>query len=109
MADACVYLMNLPDAQFIPMLGQDRNDGLPPLINVGCGEDLTIRELAETIKEVVGFTGNLAFDTSKPDGTLRKLMNVDRLANLGWSAGTPLKQGLADAYREYLGRAIEHH
>ena len=105
MADACVFLMKLPDAQYIPLLGQDRNDGLPPLMNIGVGHDLTIRELAETIKEVVGYTGMIVFDSSKPDGTLRKLQNVDRIANLGWHAGTTLEQGLTDTYRGYLDSA----
>src|SRR5574340_1490816 len=73
MADACVHLMNLPDAQFVSLLGQDRNDGLPPLINIGVGHDLSIRELAETVKDVVGYQGAIEFDTSKPDGTPRKL------------------------------------
>ena len=69
MADACVYLMNLPDEQFVPLLGQDRNDGLAPLVNIGVGEDLTIRELAETVKSVVGYAGEIVFDATKPDGT----------------------------------------
>ena len=63
MADACVYLMNLPDEQFVPLLGQDRNDGLAPLMNIGVGHDLTIRELAETVKDVVGYPGAIEFDS----------------------------------------------
>jgi len=101
MADACVYLMNLPDAQFVPLLGQDRNDGLAPLMNIGVGEDLTIRELAETVKDVVGYTGVIEFDTSKPDGTPRKLMNVGRLNAMGWSAHTAMHNGLDAAYRDF--------
>jgi len=101
MADACVYLMNLPDEQFVPLLGQDRNDGLPPLMNIGVGHDLTIRELAETLKGVVGFQGVIEFDSSKPDGTPRKLMDVGRLNALGWQAATCLKEGLAFAYRDF--------
>lgn len=102
MADACVYLMNLPDAQFVPLLGQDRNNGLPPLMNIGVGHDLTIRELAETVKDVVGYTGALEFDTSKPDGTPRKLMDVGRLHGMGWSAPTTFKDGLNKAYRNFV-------
>ncbi|KVW95680.1 GDP-L-fucose synthase family protein [Thiobacillus denitrificans] len=102
MADACVYLMNLPDAQFVPLLGQDRNDGLPPLMNIGVGDDLSIRELAETVKEVVGFEGEIEFDTSKPDGTPRKLMDVGRLNAMGWTASTPMKNGLAVAYSDFI-------
>ena len=102
MADACVYLMNLPDEQFIPLLGQDRNDGLPPLVNIGVGHDLTIRELAETVKEVVGYTGEIVFDASKPDGTPRKLMDVGRLNAMGWREKTGLRDGLGIAYTEFM-------
>ena len=80
MADACVHLMNLPDDQFKPLLAADRNDGLPPLVNIGVGEDVTIRELAETVKAAVGYAGTIAFDAGKPDGTPRKLMDVSRHA-----------------------------
>jgi GDP-L-fucose synthase len=104
MADACVYLMNLPDAQFVPLLGQDRNDGLPPLMNIGVGHDLTIRELAETVKDVVGYAGTLEFDASKPDGTSRKLMDVSRLNAMGWTARTTIENGLAVAYRDFMAR-----
>ena len=102
MADACVYLMNLPDAQFVPLLGQDRNDGLPPLMNIGVGHDLTIRELAETVAAAVGYQGALEFDVSKPDGTPRKLMDAGRLNAMGWKATTDMQSGLAMAYRDFL-------
>lgn len=104
MADACVFLMNLPDEQFRQLLAADRNDGLPPVINIGAGEDVTIKELAETVKQVVGYMGEIVFDTSKPDGTPRKLMDVTRLNNLRWRASTALKTGLAEAYRDFAGR-----
>jgi len=104
MADACVYLMNLLDAQFVPLLGQDRNDGLPPLMNIGVGEDLTIRELAEIVASVVGFEGELVFDTSKPDGTPRKLLDVGRLNALGWKADTTMQDGLAKAYQDFIAK-----
>ncbi|MHB1144132.1 MAG: GDP-L-fucose synthase family protein [Thiobacillus sp.] len=103
MADACVYLMNLPDEQFVPLLGQDRNDGLPPLMNIGVGHDLSIRELAETVKAVVGYQGAIEFDTGKPDGTPRKLMDVGRLNGMGWHARTSMESGLAAAYADFLG------
>jgi len=102
MADACVYLMNLPDDKFVPLLGQERNDGLPPLMNIGVGHDLTIRELAETVKDVVGYEGTLEFDATKPDGTPRKLMDVGRLNAMGWKATTGMREGLATAYRDFL-------
>jgi GDP-L-fucose synthase len=102
MADACVHLMNLPDEQFKPLLAADRNDGLPPLVNIGVGHDLTIRELAETVKSVVGYEGEIEFDASKPDGTPRKLMDVGRLNAMGWKAGTTMQNGLAAAYRDFM-------
>jgi GDP-L-fucose synthase len=100
MADACVYLLEQPDGKLQSLF----NDTQPPLINIGSGEDLTIRELAELVKEVVSFGGSLAFDTSKPDGTMRKLMDVSRLNALGWQSRTGLKQGIALAYQDMLER-----
>jgi GDP-L-fucose synthase len=100
MADACVFLMNLPDDEFIQLLwpaGSPRESvksGLAPLINIGTGVDLTIRELAECVREVVGYEGAIVFDTSKPDGTPRKLLDTSRLSTLGWSAGFSLIEGL---------------
>lgn len=97
MAQACVHVMNLsPDvfkANTQPMLSH---------INVGTGIDCTIRQLAETIAKVSGFAGKLVFDASKPDGAPRKLMDVTRLACLGWKASISLEDGLRDAYRWYL-------
>ena len=84
LADACVHLM------------ERGYDGT--LLNVGTGEDVTIRELAETVKSVVGFEGRIVFDSSKPDGTPRKLLDVSRLAALGWRARTPLRDGIRMAY-----------
>jgi GDP-L-fucose synthase len=102
MADACVHLMNLPEALFVPLLGQDRNDGLPPLVNIGVGDDLTIRELAEIVKQVTGYQGEITFDAAKPDGTPRKLLDVTRLRNLGWTARTTLATGLEGAYLDFI-------
>ncbi|HMM68505.1 MAG TPA: GDP-L-fucose synthase [Dokdonella sp.] len=102
MADACVYLMNLPDDKFVPLLGQDRNDGLAPLLNIGVGHDLSIRELAETVAATVGYQGKLEFDATKPDGTPRKLMDVGRLNAMGWKAKTDMRSGLETAYRDFL-------
>ena len=107
MADACVYLMSLPDEQFVPLLGQDRNDGLAPLINIGVGHDLTIRELAEQIKKVVGYTGEIRFDPRQPDGTPRKLMDVTRLNAMGWRATTSLEAGLAVAFENFLSQITD--
>ena len=101
MANASVFLMNLPDEKYLPLLGSDESvtDRFePPLINIGTGEDITIRELAETIRDVIGYQGEMVFDPGKPDGTPRKLMDVTRLSSIGWRASTPLKEGLALAY-----------
>lgn len=102
MADACIYLMQLPDEQFQTLLAAERNNGLPPLINIGVGEDLTIVELAKLIATTVGYAGSIIYDTSMPDGTMRKLMDVSRLTTLGWRARVSLCDGLASAYSDYL-------
>jgi len=107
MADACVYLMNLPDSTFDTLLGSDEATTgvfMPPLINIGVGEDQTIGELAKTVKEAVGCRSDIVYDRSKPDGTPRKLMDVSRLNMLGWRAQTSLEAGLANAYQDYLAR-----
>lgn len=90
LADACIFLMNLDDARYNSLLTEDE----PPLVNIGTGEDVTIRELAELVAKVLGFKGKLIFDTSKPDGTPRKLMDVARLHNLGWHHRTSLEEGI---------------
>jgi GDP-L-fucose synthase len=104
MADACVYLMNLETERYRPMLAATRNDGLPPVVNVGVGTDLTIAELAEQISRIVGFEGRIRFDPTKPDGTPRKLLDSGRLQALGWSATTDLQHGLILAYNDFLAR-----
>jgi GDP-L-fucose synthase len=90
LADACVYLM------------EQGYDG--PLVNIGTGTDVTIRELAATVVDVVGFPGELSFDATKPDGTPRKLMDVSRLNGLGWTATVKLRDGIALAYQDFLSR-----
>ena len=101
MAEACSFVMNLNDEQFKPILAADRNDGLPPLLNLGSGNDLTIAELANLIKEVVGFEGEIVLDNTKPDGTMRKLMDSARLNQLGWGVKMQLKDGLISAYQDF--------
>ncbi|MBD2859392.1 GDP-L-fucose synthase [Spongiibacter sp. KMU-158] len=102
MAAASVHVMNLPletyQANTQPMLSH---------VNVGTGVDCTIRELAETMKEVVGFEGELVFDETKPDGTPRKLMDVSRLNEMGWIASVSLVEGLSDTYTWYLTSKCE--
>ncbi|MFE9252773.1 GDP-L-fucose synthase family protein [Streptomyces sp. NPDC007088] len=87
LADACALLLR-------------SYDGAEP-VNVGCGSDLTIRELAETVKDVTGYTGSIGWDTSKPDGTPRKLLDISRLASLGWKPRVPLREGIARTYEAW--------
>jgi GDP-L-fucose synthase len=127
MADACVYLMNLPDAQFNTLLGsgakrlpspastinslssergragegEATQDFMPPLVNIGVGHDLSIKELAETVQSVIGYTGEIVFDASKPDGTPRKLMDVSRLHGMGWAPAITFHEGLRLAYADF--------
>jgi GDP-L-fucose synthase len=96
MAAACVHVMELD-----PSVYRDHTQARLSHINVGTGKDCTIRELAETIAKVTGFTGRLTFDSSKPDGTPRKLLDVSRLRALGWEATIDLEAGLRDAYHWY--------
>jgi GDP-L-fucose synthase len=96
MADACVALLRLEEAKFVEAIG-----AYPPLVNIGAGEDLSIKELAELVCELVGFKGRLAFDGSKPDGTPRKLLDTDRMDRLGWRARIGLREGIAMAYEDY--------
>ena len=102
MADACIFLLNMSDNDLASILSPDAS--VPPLINIGCGEDLTIRELAELVAGVIGFNGNLSFDTSKPDGTMRKVMDVSRIRNLGWKPEMALEAGIALAYQDMRSR-----
>lgn len=108
MADACVYLMNLPDAQYQSLLGSDEfatGKFEPPLVNIGYGSDITIKELAETVGKVIGYSGKIVFDTTKPDGTMRKLMDVSLLSKIGWKASTTINKGLAIAYADFLSKS----
>ena len=95
LAAACIHLLNLDELKFQSLLTEE----FPPLINIGTGEDVTIRELAETVARVLGFEGNLVFDPGKPDGTPRKLMDVTRLHALGWRHVTTLEQGIAQTWQ----------
>ncbi|VTU19040.1 GDP-L-fucose synthase family protein [Variovorax sp. PBL-E5] len=99
--DAIAFLLALPDPQFTHLTRPEQ----APLINIGVGEDVTIREVAERIRATVGYRGELAFDASKPDGTPRKLLDVSRMSELGWKASTDLDTGLRAAYAAYL----QHH
>jgi GDP-L-fucose synthase len=98
-ADACIFLMNLPDDRLMTITSSDQTW---PTINIGCGEDLTIRELSALIAEVVGFKNHLLFDHSKPEGTPRKLLDISRLRAMGWTPRVSLREGLALAYETFL-------
>ncbi len=99
MAAACVHIMNLPQAQY-----QAHTSPMQSHLNVGSGQDLTIAELALTVQTVVGYSGSIHFDTSKPDGTPRKLMDSSRLRTLGWQPNVALAEGLRRAYADFLER-----
>ena len=110
MADACVFLMELDDQRFSAALGSDESvTGRfePPLVNIGSGSDITIAELASLVGRVVGFNGEIRFDTTKPDGTPRKLMDVALLNGLGWKSTTSLETGLEAAYSDFLSTSRE--
>jgi GDP-L-fucose synthase len=89
-ADACVFVL--------------KNYSNPQFINIGCGQDISIAEFARTVAEVTGYKGQIVFDTSKPDGTPRKVLDVSRLHKLGWTARTPLREGLMRAYEDFRQR-----
>ncbi|MFI4912708.1 MAG: GDP-L-fucose synthase family protein [Sedimentisphaeraceae bacterium JB056] len=99
LARACVHLLNLDEAAYSKYVG---HEDVAPLINIGCGEDQTIKELAELVKKVVGFEGKLEWDTTKPDGTPRKLLDVSRLFSLGWKPEVKLEEGIERAYKDFL-------
>jgi GDP-L-fucose synthase len=108
MADACVFLMSLPEAALASLLTSQE----PPLINVGTNEDLTIREIAELVCQALDYECELVFDLSKPDGTPRKLMDSSKINRLGWKATTPLREGIRLAYEAAAAmlqvRAVAH-
>lgn len=92
LADACLFLLEKYDS--------------PEIVNIGCGEDVTIRELAETVCRVIGFQGELVFDTSKPDGTPRKLLDMTKLFDLGWRPKIGLSDGIGHAYESFLQKTV---
>jgi GDP-L-fucose synthase len=97
MAAACLYLLGLPDPTYTDLVKNLK----PCLINIGMGRDITIRELAELVKEIVGFAGEIVFDTAKPDGTPQKLLDISRMDKLGWKAEISLREGIAGTYDWY--------
>jgi len=99
LAQACCFLMDLDEERFGSLLSEEE----PPLINIGTGEDVTVRELAEMVAKVVGFEGTLVFDTAKPDGTPRKLLDVRRLHRLGWRHSVELEDGIRRTWEAVRG------
>jgi GDP-L-fucose synthase len=99
MADGCVFVMELDEGTLV---GELCSYPKPNFVNLGTGVEVTIRELAERVRDVVGFQGKLLFDRSRPDGTSRKLLDVARVAALGWTATTGLQEGLEKTYRWFL-------
>ena len=120
LGDAAVFLMDLADRKFATLLGtgstglDSRSNGSapssitpqfsPPLINIGVGKEISIKELALLVRDVVGYTGKLFWDSTKPDGTPRKLLDVDKITELGWTYRTSLKDGIKKVYKEYKQR-----
>lgn len=102
LARACVFLMDLPDAEYDALLGADA----APLLNIGSGRDQTIAELAHMVRDVVGFSGEIVWDADKPDGTLRKLLDVTRMQALGWKPTLGLHEGLKQTYQDFLRRGL---
>lgn len=98
-ADACIFLLSLPEEQFRSLLL-----GRAPIINVGCGFDLTVRDVAELLADVIGYQGILTFDPSRPDGTPRKLLDTTLLQSLGWKPTITLREGLQHTYEEFVQR-----
>lgn len=106
MANACTHLLNLDDDKYNSLLSSERNDGIPPIVNVGTGKDISIGKLAEIIAEIIGFEGEVKFDTSKPDGTMKKLLDTSRLNSLGYTASIDLYEGLTTTYKHFLSETI---
>jgi len=98
LANACVFLMNLEDEKFQALTSSKE---VSPIVNIGCGEDLTIHDLANLIAEVIGFKGAIRFDTSQSDGTPRKMLNVEKIRMLGWRSNRTLADGIKLAYQAF--------
>ena len=101
LAEACIFLLNLDDETYSKIVGLEDQ---APLVNVGGGNEVTIKELAEMIAKVVGFAGEVIWDVSKPDGPPRKVMDTSRISGLGWKPQISMEQGLARAYEDFLAR-----
>lgn len=101
LAEACIFLMNLDEQRYAALMPE----GEPPLVNIGTGEDVTIRELAEMVAQDIGFRGEVVFDTTKPDGTPRKLLDVTKVHEVGWHHQITLRDGVRQTCQWYLNRS----
>jgi GDP-L-fucose synthase len=99
LAQGCLFLMNLAEDTFTPLV---KDENMSPMINIGCGKDLTIADLAALIASVVGYQGEIRFNPAKPDGTPRKQLCIQKMLALGWQAKTSLREGLEKAYQHFL-------
>jgi len=102
MAEASLFVLEIDEKTY-----QTNTESMLSHINVGTGIDVTIREMAETMKEVVGFKGEITFDITKPDGAPRKLIDIFRISNMGWKYSVNLKDGLGRVYEWYLDKHLE--
>ncbi|HUT42920.1 MAG TPA: NAD-dependent epimerase/dehydratase family protein, partial [Desulfobacterales bacterium] len=98
LADACIFINNLDEEDFSRLF----NEGRTPLINIGCGKDSTIKEIAAVVAEVVGYKGDVRWDQDKPDGTPQKLLDISKIKKLGWKPKIALKDGIRNVYEWYL-------
>lgn len=100
LAEGCIFLMNLPEKEFDTLLQIDH----PPLVNIGYGKDMTIRELVHMVKDIIGFTGTIEWDRLRPDGTMQKLLDTRVITQLGWKPRTSLHEGIKKAYEDFRKR-----
>jgi GDP-L-fucose synthase len=102
LAQAALHLLQLKGSVFDALCAKDRNGGPPPLVNIGSGQEVSIAELAEIISDVIGYSGSIEFEKSRPDGTPRKLLDSTKMRSLGWTPKTQLIEGIQRAYENYL-------
>jgi len=98
LADACIYISKLKEDNLLNVFDTDST----PLLNIGCGKDLTIKEIASIVSEVVGYKGDVSWDQSKPDGTPQKLLDISQIKSLGWKPNIDLREGIRSVYKWYL-------
>ena len=104
MADACLQLIGLPDRELDELLAPTGSEPQPPLVNIGSGVEMSISSLADEISQVIDYKGKIVWDARKPDGTPRKLLDIQRMNSLGWRPRTAFRQGLEQSYRDFLSR-----